>query len=53
MKTTTRPSKKTAAALALSQRIAETLASYNANVAAGNHLAAAGDRDALARLGRC
>lgn len=47
---------KTAAAkksAALATRIAETLASYNANVAAGNVAAAAGDRDALARLGRC
>ena len=33
-------------------RVAETLASYEANLKAGNLAAAAGDRDALVRLGR-
>lgn len=45
------PSKSQKIAAANARRIADTLASYRANLAAGNLAAAAGDRDALARLG--
>ena len=53
MKSKSRTSKNAAAAIELATRIADTLASYRANIAAGDYTAAAGDSDALARLGRC